>query len=128
MQNTIIPAGTEKVVDAFHFVPGRIAGNLLFISGQLGTHDRALADGLEAQIDAAFANIGRILAEAKLDMTAIVEIGSFHVGEVPQHVQAFAAAMKKHLPGHPPAWTAVGVTGLAMPGALVEVKAVAALG
>ena len=57
MSKAIIPAGTEKVVEAFHFVPGRTAGNLLFISGQLGTHNRVLADGLEAQIDAAFANI-----------------------------------------------------------------------
>ena len=128
MSKAIIPAGTEKVVEAFHFVPGRTAGNLLFMSGQLGTHNRVLADGLEAQIDAAFANLARILAEVDRDMTAIVEIGSFHVGDVSQHVQAFAAAMKKHLPGNPPAWTAVGVTGLAMAGALVEVKAVATLG
>lgn len=128
MSKAIIPAGTEKVVEAFHFVPGRTAGNLLFVSGQLGTNNRVLADGLEAQIDAAFANLARVLAEAGRDLTAIVEIGSFHVGDVSQQVQAFAAAMKKHLPGNPPAWTAVGVTGLAMAGALVEVKAVATLG
>jgi enamine deaminase RidA (YjgF/YER057c/UK114 family) len=127
MSKAVIPAGTEKVVEAFHFVPGRIAGNFLFISGQLGTHNRVLAEGLEAQIDAAFGNLGRVLAEAGLDLGDIVEIGSFHVGDVSQHVQAFAAAMKRHLPGNPPAWTAVGVTGLAMAGALVEVKAVAAL-
>ncbi len=127
MSKAVIPAGTEKVVEAFHFVPGRISGDFVFVSGQLGTHNRVLADGLEAQIEAAFANLGRVLAEAGLDLSAIVEIGSFHVGDVSQHVQAFAAAMKKHLPDNPPAWTAVGVTGLAMAGALVEVKAVAEL-
>lgn len=127
MQTAIIPAGTEKVTEAFHFVAGRISGNFLFISGQLGTHNRVLAEGLEAQIDAAFGNLAKVLKEAGRDLTAIVEISSFHVGDLPQHVPVFVAAMKKHLP-HPPAWTAVGVTGLAMPGALVEIKAVAALG
>ena len=128
MQTAIIPAGTEKVTEAFHFVAGRVSGNFLFISGQLGTHNRVLADGLEAQVDAAFANLAKVLAAAGRDLTAIVEISSFHVGEVSQHVPVFVAAMKKHLPENPPAWTAVGVTGLAMAGALVEVKAVASLG
>jgi enamine deaminase RidA (YjgF/YER057c/UK114 family) len=127
MQNTVIPPGSEKVTEAFHFVAGRISGDFLFISGQLGTHDRVLADGLEAQIDAALANVARVLKEAGRDFTAIAEISSFHMGDISQHVPLFVAAMKKHFPGHPPAWTAVGVTALAMAGALVEVKAVASL-
>ena len=52
MSKAIIPAGTEKVVEAFHFVPGRIAGNLLFISGQLGVNNRVLADDVgKATVD-----------------------------------------------------------------------------
>jgi enamine deaminase RidA (YjgF/YER057c/UK114 family) len=46
---------------------------------------------------------------------------TFHVGLM-EHLRAFVEA-KDEVVGEPyPAWTAIGVSALAMPGALVEVK------
>ena len=125
MSDIVIPAGMEELTQAYRFAPARCSGNLLFVSGQIGTRGAVLAEGIDGQIAAAFENIATVLAEAGCDFSSIVEITSFHVGDVPDHLGAFVAALKQHLGDHLPAWTAVGTTGLGMPGALVEVKVVA---
>ena len=57
----------------------------------------------------AFQRAAAILTAAGLDFTDVVEMTTYHV-----HLQE-------------PAWTAVGVTELARPGALIEVKVTARL-
>jgi 2-iminobutanoate/2-iminopropanoate deaminase len=126
MREAIIPAGMEHFHARFHFAPAVRAGGLLFVSGQLGMVDRrTLADGLAGQIDFALKNIGQVLEAAGLDYSHIVELGSFHVGPIGEHVPLFVDALARVFAEPYPAWTAVEVSGLAVPGALVEVKATA---
>jgi enamine deaminase RidA (YjgF/YER057c/UK114 family) len=129
MKTAIIPAGSEGLYRNFHFAPAIKAGGLLFISGQLGlTPERRPADGIPAQIDLAFESIGRILGEAGLDYSAIVELGSFHVGPLADHMPAMVGAIAQTVGEPYPAWTAIEVSGLAVTGALVEIKATALAG
>jgi hypothetical protein len=44
-----------------------------------------------------------------------------------QHIGAFTAVKDKYLPAPFPAWTAIGVSELAFPGGLAEVRVIAAL-
>lgn len=128
MRDPIIPAGMEIFHDHYHFAPAIRAGGLLFMSGQLGLTDLApptLADGLAAQIDSALTNLGKVLEAAGRGYADVVEINSFHVGPLDDHMPLFVEALARFFGAPYPAWTAVGVASLAMPGALVEIKATA---
>jgi enamine deaminase RidA (YjgF/YER057c/UK114 family) len=122
----IIPSGMEAMYRHYHFAPALKAGGFLFVSGQLGLKpDMTVADGISEQIDCAFAAIGMILGAAGADFSSIVEISSFHVGPLVIHMPAFINALARVV-GEPfPAWTAVEVSGLALPDAVVEIKATA---
>jgi enamine deaminase RidA (YjgF/YER057c/UK114 family) len=128
MRDPIIPAGMETFHSHYHFAPAVRANGLLFLSGQLGLIDLqnpTLADGVAAQIDAALRNIGKVLEAAGRDYSAVLEINSFHVGSLGEHMPLFVDALARFFGAPYPAWTSVEVAGLAFPGALVEVKAIA---
>ncbi|MEQ5837962.1 MULTISPECIES: RidA family protein [Paraburkholderia] len=128
MREAIIPAGMEIFHSHYHFAPAVRANGLLFLSGQIGLiniETPTLADGLTAQIDSALQNIGRVLEAAGRDYSSVVEINSFHVGPLGDHMPLFVEALAKFFDEPYPAWTSFEVSGLAFPGALVEVKAIA---
>jgi 2-iminobutanoate/2-iminopropanoate deaminase len=92
----------------------------VIVSGQIGLVDGALTDGLEAQCDAALANLAGHLAEAGLAPVDVVKTTVFLVdmddyGVVNERYAAF-------FDGHRPARAAVAVSGLPA-GALVEIEA-----
>jgi enamine deaminase RidA (YjgF/YER057c/UK114 family) len=78
----------------------------------------------EAQFAVAFETLGAILREAGADLSDIVEITSYHVG-ISAHMDAFMRVWARYLTEPYPAWTAVGVAELIVPGGLVELRAVA---
>lgn len=104
------------------------SGDLLFCSGQVGVEaDGSAPDDPERQYDLAFATLGKLLADHGARPSDLVELTSFHV-DFPQHMTEFMAAKARFQNGARPAWTAVGVTALGMPGILVEIKATARIG
>jgi enamine deaminase RidA (YjgF/YER057c/UK114 family) len=125
-QDLVVPAAQRHFYDRFHFAPAVRAGGLLLCSGQIGTgpDGRPPAEP-EAQFVAAFEQVGTVLAEAGLGFADVVELTTFHVGM--QHLAAFAAVKDRYLAAPYPAWTAIGVSELAFPGGLVEVRATARL-
>ncbi len=125
-KDVVVPASQQHFYDRFHFAPAVRAGELLLCSGQIG----AGADGRppadpETQFVAAFEQLGAVLREAGLDFSDVVELTTFHVGM--QHLQSFAGVKNRYLAEPYPAWTAIGVSELAFPGGLVEVRATARL-
>jgi hypothetical protein len=74
---------------------------------------------------AAFEQVRAVLAEAGLDFSDVVELTTFHVGL--EHLRVFGAVKDRHLAAPYPAWTAIGVSALAFPGGLAEVKVTAQL-
>lgn len=103
-------------------------GDLLFCSGQVGLEaDGSAPADPERQYDLAFATLGHLLAEHGAGPSELVELVSFHV-DFPKHMTEFMAAKARFQNGARPAWTAVGVEALGMPGILVEIKATARIG
>jgi enamine deaminase RidA (YjgF/YER057c/UK114 family) len=125
-KDVVVPAAQKHFYERFHFAPAVRAGRLLLCSGQIG----AGADGRppadpETQFALAFEQVKAVLAEAGLGFSDVVELTTFHVGM--QHLTAFAAVKDRYLAAPWPAWTAIGVSELAFPGGLVEVRVTARL-
>lgn len=125
--DVVVPEGMEPVYDQFHFAPAVRTGNWLRCSGMLGTDERfAAIPEPEAQFAAAFENVKRVLEKAGLEFSDVVEMTTFHVG-LQQHLATFLAVKDRYLAEPYPAWTAIGVVELAVPGALVEIRVTARL-
>ena len=71
-----------------------------------------------------FRNIGLTLAEAGLGWHDVIAMNSYHVGFRDQ-VPALLAVAAEFLAKPFPAWTAVGVTELIDPEAVIEISCVA---
>jgi enamine deaminase RidA (YjgF/YER057c/UK114 family) len=112
------PAGYSHVVS----IP---AGRLVWTSGQLpiDVHG-AVADGWEAQARLAFANVGRALGATGAGWPDVVKLTIFvlDLSELPLIRDVRDEFVDT---ARPPTSSLVQVAGLARPGALIEVEAVA---
>lgn len=125
--DVVVPRGMEMAYDQFHFAPAVRTGRWLRCSGMLGTDEKFVAiPEPEAQFAQAFENVQSVLASAGLDFSDIVEMTTFHVG-LQQHLGTFLAVKDRYLAAPYPAWTAIGIVELAVPGALVEIRVTARL-
>ncbi len=110
------------------FSPAVVAGNLLFISGTTATDAdlRIVGPGdIVAQTRRIFQMWQPILAEVGASFENIVETTDYFLEETDY---AGTAAVRREFFDPPyPAATGVRVAGLARPGALIEIKAVAVL-
>lgn len=131
MRHTIVPPEMELLHSTFHYAPGVLIGNYLHIAGQVGrSNDLVVYDDPEAQFVAAWENLGHVLRSAGGDYANLVDIVSYHI-EIATHLHLFKAVRDRYLPPGmpaPPTWTAIGVSGLAKPGLIVEIKALAWIG
>lgn len=125
-RNIVVPPGTEEGYRSYHFAAGVKAGGLLFCSGQIGVKDGQAASDPADQFAVAFDAVGRVLEAAGCTFSDVVDMTTFHVG-FPEHLQEFMSVKDRYLKEPWPAWTAVGVTALAHPDALVEIKVTAEL-
>jgi enamine deaminase RidA (YjgF/YER057c/UK114 family) len=131
-------ARAEQVISVFPELEQRFglsyavkSGKLLFLSGLVAADDQFNLVGpgdMAAQIRCIYARLQRVLAKAGADLRHVVSETNYttHSPELTQAAwvrreiyRAAGAAM--------PAATGVHVTGLALPGAMLEVHAVAAL-
>ena len=127
MSDRIIPASQQAMYDNFHFAPGVKAGNLLVMSGQVGMDGSGKSpEDLVEQFRLAFQNVEAVLLEAGGDLSSVVELTSYHIG-MREHLRDFIAVKDELIKEPYPAWTAIGGTELAMPGAVVEIRAQAIL-
>jgi len=119
----IIPASMQSLYDEFHFSPAVMDGNLLRCSGVIGVDstNMKVSDDPETQFDRAFSNLREVLSEASGDFGNLVEMTTFHVG-LNEHLKTFMVVKDRYVKEPYPAWTAIGVTELAFPNALVEIR------
>ena len=126
-QILINPPGTEKVYEKLQFSQAVQVDNTVWVSGQVGMDEAGLAgDGIEAQARLAFQNLQRVLEAAGSSLDDIVELVSFHTSM--NAIRDFGKVKAEFIKQNYPAWTAVGVTELAFPQLLVEIKATAVIG
>jgi enamine deaminase RidA (YjgF/YER057c/UK114 family) len=121
------PPGTEHFYTTWQFSQAVRVGDTLWIAGQIGV-DRNGQPGrtIEAQTRLAFQNLAQVLQEAGGSLADVVELVTYHLAM--NDLRTVAAVKAEFFPAQYPAWTVVGVTALAFPELLVEVKATAVIG
>ncbi|MCW5749181.1 MAG: RidA family protein [Alphaproteobacteria bacterium] len=125
--DVVIPKGMETAWDRFHYAPAVKAGDLLLCSGVIGVGpDRKPSPDPEAQFTLAFERVGSVLAAAGVTFADVVEMTTYHVGLQAQ-MESFLKVKDRFLAAPYPAWTAIGIAELAIPGALVEIRVIARL-
>ncbi len=117
------PSGV--LYDRWHFSQAVRHSGLLLCSGQIGTDAQgAVPAEFIDEANNAWKAVGEVLRAAGLDYRDIVEYTSYHVGlqqTLPDFMQARDAVLAEPWP----AWTAIGVSELAVPGARLEIRVTA---
>jgi enamine deaminase RidA (YjgF/YER057c/UK114 family) len=128
MNKRIIPPSQQSFYDNYHFAPAVIDGSHLRCSGVIGIDMKsgAVASDPSTQFTQAFDNLAEVLAAGGASFAAITEMTTFHVG-LQQHLTAFMTVKDRYIKAPYPAWTAIGITELAIPGGLVEIRVTARL-
>jgi 2-iminobutanoate/2-iminopropanoate deaminase len=98
-------------------------GNLLFVSGQVGIRDGKTGEGIEEQTRFTLENIRDVLAQANATLADVVKVTVFITDMAlwPRMNEVY----REYFPSDPPARSALGASGLALPGLLVELECVA---
>ena len=124
MSGTVHAAAAPKAVGRYPHA--RRVGDLLFLSG-IGPRDaatNAIPDGIEAQTRQAIANIEAILKAEGADLSHVVRTGVWLVdkGDFAAFNSVYAVLFKAPYPAR-----STVVSELVIPGALVEIEALAQL-
>ena len=126
-RRNLVPRSLQGRHGALDISPGVVSGGFVYVTGMTGSGpDGSMPDVPEDQLRAAFAKIAEVLAEAGLDLGAVVEMTSYHI-DMATHFDCFDRVRLSLMRAPHPAWTAVEVAALRRPGALVEIRVVASL-
>ncbi len=119
------PEESKVLYDRFHFSQAVRSGDLLLCSGQIGTAPGgSVPTALEDEFRNAFAAVGRVLGAADLSFRDVVEYTTYHVG-LHDTLAVFMKVRDEFIHAPWPAWTAIGVSELAVPGARLEIRVTA---
>lgn len=124
----IIPPSQQSLYDNYHFAPAVIDGKHLRCSGVIGTsrESGSVSTDPTTQFTQAFDNLAEVLEAGGASFADITEMTTFHVG-LQANLAAFMAVKDNYIKEPYPAWTAIGITELAIPGGLVEIRVTARL-
>ncbi|MBL0935408.1 MAG: RidA family protein [Rhizobiaceae bacterium] len=123
-RKAIFPENRHALYDAHGYSAAVRSGDLLFVSGQVGSRtDGSPEPDFAKQVDLAFQNLEAVLTAAGASFDDIVDVTSFHTDPETQF-ETIMPVKSRFFPAAPhPAWTAVGVNWLA--GFDFEIKVVA---
>lgn len=125
-RSDIVPPGMEVIHERFHYSPGVLVDGTLYIAGQVGRDaNLRVVEGTEAQFVQAFENVKKVLTAAGAGFDDVVEMVTYHVDM--RDLPLFMQVKDRYFGARVPAWTGIGVTALAMPGLIVEIKCTARL-
>jgi enamine deaminase RidA (YjgF/YER057c/UK114 family) len=125
----IVPPGMENIVERYRYAPGVLAGDTLYVSGQVGRDENLVPiTDPEAQYEQCFRNVGKVLDAAGFAFADIVELETWFL-EFPGDLATFMKVKDRWIKGPVfPTWTGFGVKSFSMPGLLCEIKATAVRG
>lgn len=127
-RQSINPPPTQAIYEHFHFSQATRVGDMIWVSGQVGIDaDMAPGKDVEEQSHLAFQALKEVLEAAGASLTDVVELMTFHT-ELQGDMPIFAKVKDQYFSDRFPAWTAVGVSQLALPELRVEIRAVAVAG
>ena len=125
--DTVNTEAFKPVAERMHFSQAVKADNLLFCSGVIGTGpDGKLPESLEDEFRTAFEGVKDLLAEAGSTLSNVVEMTTYHV-DLGATIRTFSAVRDEYLSSPWCAWSAIGISSLAIAGAHVEIRVVAKL-
>jgi reactive intermediate/imine deaminase len=125
------PIGPGRMDVAFdtHFSQGFVADGFIFVSGQIPTDSNGglVGEGhIEQQARRVFENIRGVLEEEGASLSDIVQLTVFllDIADIPR----IAPVRREFFGDHRPSSTAVEVSALLLPGARLEINAIALRG
>lgn len=123
-RDAIFPANRHALYDLHRYSAAIRSGDLLFVSGQVGSRDDGSPEpDFAKQVKLAFTNLKAVLAAAGCSFDDVVDVTTFHTNPDAQ-VETVLAVRAAEIGAPPyPNWTAVGVTWLA--GFDFEIKVIA---
>ena len=124
-RQSIIPESMKLLADRAGYVPAVKVGPVLYCAGQVGrTADLVVIADPAEQFAAAWENLRSVLAAGGCTFDDVVDMTTYHV-DMGRHMDVFREVKDRIFPRGTCAWTCVGVTELARPGLLVEIKCTA---
>jgi enamine deaminase RidA (YjgF/YER057c/UK114 family) len=115
----------STIFNKFGYSPAVRAGDFLYVAGQIGLNpDGSMPANDEGQIVNAFDRLKIVMEEAGASLDDIVELVSYHVG-LQNHLAKFVEIKSRYIGEPYPTWTILEIAGLARPGLIIEIKAVA---
>lgn len=115
----------STIFKKFGYSPAVRAGDFLYVAGQIGLDpDGSMPANDEGQIVNAFDRLKIVMEEAGASLDDIVELVSYHVG-LQNHLGKFVEIKSRYIREPYPTWTILEIAGLARPGLIIEIKAVA---
>ena len=119
---TIVTASSKAMYDQFHFADATVCNGFILCSGVLGTGEGGkVPESVLEEFQNAWRRVGEVLAEAGAGYSDIVEYTTYHV-DLQANLADFMKARDEVIAEPWPAWTAIGITELAVPGAHVEIR------
>lgn len=121
----IVPPAMQPIVDRAGYAPAVKVGNTLYCAGQIGrTANLEVIQDPRAQFIACWENLSQVLHAGGCTFEDVVDMTTYHVN-MSQHMDVFREVKDELFPRGTCAWTAIGVSELAWPGLLLEIKCVA---
>lgn len=115
----------STIFKKFGYSPAVKAGDFIYVAGQIGLNpDGSMPADDEGQFVNTFDRLKIVLEEAGASLDDIVELVSYHVG-LQAHLAQFVEVKSRYIREPYPTWTILEIAGLARPGLVIEVKAVA---
>ncbi len=123
-REAIFPAGRQDLYDQNGYSAAIRSGDLLFVSGQVGSREDGSPDpDFAAQVELALVNLKAVLNAGGCTLDDIVDVTTFHTDPEQQFETVMAAKARMFDTKPYPNWTAVGVNWLA--GFDFEIKVIA---
>src|SRR5271166_30334 len=122
----IVPPSLKAASETFQFAPAVRIGGQILISGIVGNDAQGhLPPDFRSQAKNVFATLEAILNEAGATLDDVASLTSYHVGDIGSQLHELMDIKATRIRAPYPIWTGVGVTELGVPGALLELSAVA---
>jgi len=121
----IVPPSLKATSETYQFAPAVRVGDQILISGIVGVDaEGRLPPDFRSQAENVFTTLEAILNQAGATLDDVASLNSYHVGDIHSQLRELVDIKATRIRPPHPTWTAVGVTQLGLPGALLEVSAV----
>ncbi|QJI39523.1 RidA family protein [Pseudomonas sp. ADAK2] len=121
----IIPDAMRPIVERAGYAPAVKVGDTLYCAGQVGrSPEMQVIEDPEQQFISAWGNLRQVLEAGGCTFEDVVDMTTYHV-DMSKHMAVFREVKNRLFPKGLCAWTCIGVSELAHPGLLVEIKCTA---